>query len=161
MSRNDQDGCSGKGDNFRPPPNTTHLAQPLDKGCFAPLKSAWKQVVQVFTANNHQAVTRSDFCSLFSEAWYKGMSMKNVLAGFKVCGIYPFNKAAIVLPEERYTSFKPEALPQISGLKYIPMYSPMRPPARSTPFPSCSPQRFSFSSPIVVALLSMTLWIIP
>ena len=29
---------------FALPPNTTHVSQPLDKGCFGPLKAAWKNV---------------------------------------------------------------------------------------------------------------------
>ena len=28
---------------FVSPPNTTHIAKPLDKGCFGPLKTAWRQ----------------------------------------------------------------------------------------------------------------------
>ena len=55
---------------FALPPNTTHLTQPLDRACFSPLKTQWKQIV--------------------------------------------FEK----------NFFKPEALPQLSGLKYIPLYSP-------------------------------------
>ena len=31
---------------FALPPNTTNLTQPLDKGCFAPLKMHWKQICQ-------------------------------------------------------------------------------------------------------------------
>lgn len=109
------------------PPNTTHLTQPLDKGCFSPLKSHWKQVCQAFTAKNcGRIVTLYDFSSLFAEAWYKGMSAKNVLAGFKTCGIYPFNRDVFDLPDESYTAFKPERLLEISGLKFIPMHSPMQ-----------------------------------
>ena len=26
---------------FALPPNTTHISQPIDKGCFGPLKEAW------------------------------------------------------------------------------------------------------------------------
>ena len=109
------------------PPNTTHLLQPLDKGCFSPLKSYWKQVVQEFVAKNRRPVSRYDFSSLFAEAWYKGMSMKNVLSGFKVCGIYPFDRTVFHEPDEqkKYTSFVPESLPRNSGLKYIPLYSPV------------------------------------
>ena len=29
---------------FTLPPNTIHLAQPLDKGCFGPFKAEWKKV---------------------------------------------------------------------------------------------------------------------
>ena len=99
---------------FALPPNTTHLTQPLDKGCFAPLKMHWKQICQSFTAKNRgRAITLYDFSSLFSEAWCKGMSAKNVMSGFKVCGVYPFNREVFDVPEERYTSFKPEKLSEI------------------------------------------------
>lgn len=49
---------------FTLPPNATHLAQPLDKSCFSPLKS---QVVHEFTAKNHRAVTRYNFSSLLQK----------------------------------------------------------------------------------------------
>ena len=108
------------------PPNTTHLTQPLDKGCFGPLKSCWRQTVQGFVAKNHgQTVTIYDFSALFADAWFKGMSMSNVLAGFKVTGIYPFNRDALGIPEEQYECFKPEIFVKESGLKYILLYSPM------------------------------------
>jgi len=31
------------------PPNTTHLTQPLDKGCFGPLKAKWSEVCHKYT----------------------------------------------------------------------------------------------------------------
>ena len=34
---------------FTLPPHTTHLSQPLDRGCFAPLKVAWRQVCHQYT----------------------------------------------------------------------------------------------------------------
>ena len=52
------------------------------------------------------------------------MSMKNVAVGFKVTGVYPFDNQAIKVPEEEYTTFKPEALAVSLGIKYIPLYSP-------------------------------------
>ena len=108
------------------PPNTTHLTQPLDKGCFGPLKSYWKQTVQGFVAKNHgQTVTIYDFSALFADAWLKSMSMRNVLAGFKVSGICPFNREVLDVPEEQYECFNPEDFVKESGLKYIPLYSPM------------------------------------
>ena len=82
------------------PPNTTHLAQPLDRGCFLHWKTSGKKVVQAFVAQNYRAVRHYDFNSLFSLAWINAMSMKNVMSGFRVCGIYPFNREAPVLPEK-------------------------------------------------------------
>ena len=37
---------------FALPPNTTHLSQPLDKGCFGPLKVAWRQVCHQYVTEN-------------------------------------------------------------------------------------------------------------
>ena len=34
------------------PPNTTHLTQPLDKGCFGPLKAKWREVCHAYSVNN-------------------------------------------------------------------------------------------------------------
>ena len=51
------------------PPNTTHLTQPLDKGCFSPLKTAWRQQYQQFLSDNaSKVITRYEFSCLFSKA---------------------------------------------------------------------------------------------
>ena len=52
------------------PPNTTHLLQPLDVGVFAPLKSAWRDILKrysVETAGVH--VTKELFPSLIAKLW--------------------------------------------------------------------------------------------
>ena len=57
------------------PPHSSHCTQPLDKGCFSPLKQFWKQECHDFLVNNPgKVVTRYDFSQLFSKAWYKGMT---------------------------------------------------------------------------------------
>ena len=113
------------------PPNTTHLTQPLDKGCFSPLKVLWRQTCHEFRRMNPgKVVTRFDFSRLFSEAWYQAMSAKNIVASFKTTGICPFNRHALKVPgmdRKGYTSFQPESLAKETGLKYIPFYSPSRP----------------------------------
>ena len=53
------------------------------------------------------------------------MKMKNVKSGFKVCGIYPYSREAVIKPEAA-TAFRPGKLPQLPGLKFIPMYRPAR-----------------------------------
>ena len=100
------------------------MTQPLHKSAFSALKVSWKHVCHEFIAKNPgRAVTRYDFCSLLSEAWFSSMTIKNVVAGFRVTGVCPFDRKAIKIPEE-CTSFKPESLPQSTGLAYIPLYSP-------------------------------------
>ena len=81
------------------PPNTTHLTQPLDKGCFSPLKIKWKQVCSEFRWKNPgRVVTRFDFSKLFAEAWYDAMSSKNIISSFRTTGICPFNRHALKVP---------------------------------------------------------------
>ena len=103
------------------PPNTTHIIQPLDRGCFSPLKSQWKRVIQSYVSKNHKAITRYEFSSLFAEAWYSSMTAKNIQAGFKISGVFPFNRHPFELPEEKYKS---EEVVKKSKLRYIPLYSP-------------------------------------
>ena len=107
------------------PPNTTHLSQPLDKGCFGPLKKEWQRVCHEFmTLNPGKVVTRHSFSKLFGEAWMSSMSVKNIMSGFSVTGIYPLDRKKLS------PLGKPDFSPvKESGLAYIPMLSPA--PCRS------------------------------
>ena len=63
------------------PPNTTHVAQPLDRGCFSPLKAAWRKYCHEFRSKNPgRVVTRYEFCQIFSKAWYKAMTGSNIVS---------------------------------------------------------------------------------
>ena len=104
---------------FTLPPHTTHLTQPLDRGCFSPLKMAWQEVCHTFMAENPgKRVARFNFSQLFCRAWMKSMTMNNILGGFRVTGIYPVNRNIIDVPKE---PSKP-SLPEATGLAYIPLY---------------------------------------
>ena len=123
------------------PPNTTHLTQPLDRACFAPLKCAWKQECHQFLVKHPgKVVNRLDFVQLFAGAWYKAMTISNITAGFSVTGIYPFDRK-VAVPESHSgkSKFKPTTLAERSGLAYIPFYSPMQPfkhKSRTDSYPS-------------------------
>ncbi len=107
---------------FSLPPNTTHLTQPLDKGIFGPLKVSWRQVCHQFIVNNPGVrVTKQSFSSLFSEAWIQSLTPRNILAGFRTTGVYPFNRNAIKLPGEELPN-----LAQKTGIAYIPLYTPVK-----------------------------------
>ena len=102
---------------FALPPHTTHLSQPLDKGAFAPLKIEWRKAVQNFIFKNPgRQITRYDFSALFAKAWSNAMTLPNIVAGFRVTGVYPFNRNAVCLPSEARTKFDPEALPKARTL---------------------------------------------
>ena len=75
------------------PPHTTHKTQPLDKGVFSPLKTAWREVCHSYIIENPgKVVTRYQFSQLFGQAWMKAMTPPNIISGFSVTGIYPTNR---------------------------------------------------------------------
>ena len=105
------------------PPNTTHLTQPLDKGVFGPLKTYWHQECQEYMAKNPgKVVTQFDFMAVFSKAWYRAMTMPNIMAAFRTTGIHPFNRRSIAIDEVTPS----QSLAEKTGLAFIPFYTPMR-----------------------------------
>ena len=117
------------------PPYTSHITQPLDKGCFGPLKAAWRHICQEYCARSvGKIVTVHDFSRLFSQEWPWSQSMiiTNITSGFKVTGVFPVDQNAVTLPQDiaRKKTFHPEARTIQSGLTYIPLYSPA-PPSRT------------------------------
>ena len=114
---------------FALPPNTTHISQPLDRSCFAPLKMAWRNACHEFSINNPgRAITQYDFSEIFAKSWYKAFSMNNIIDGFKVTGVCPFDRSVVKrhltgLEDENITSFRRDTLAQRTGLAYIPLYS--------------------------------------
>ena len=74
-----------------------------------------------------KAVTRFQFSEVFSRAWVHGMTMGNVIAGFRTTGIFPLDRSAVkskalVDPAE---AFDPCGLPKETGIKFLPLYSPL------------------------------------
>jgi hypothetical protein len=103
---------------FTLPPNTTHLSQPLDKGCFGPLKVAWREVCHQFlAAKPGKVVTRYQFSELLNQAWMRSMTIGNICAGFRTTGVYPVNR-------EVFSYLEDPPLVKETGLAYIPLYSP-------------------------------------
>ena len=116
---------------FTLPPHTTHVMQPLDRGCFAPLKVSWRQICHQFIAKNPgKTESQYNLCRLFSQAWSKAFSIENIVSSFRVTGVYPLDrsvtKAHVLKPNdnEDFALFKPEALARKTGLAYILLYSP-------------------------------------
>lgn len=84
---------------------------------------AWRRICHDFLSKNPgRVITRYDFSSLFSEAWVEAMTPRNILAGFRVTGVYPFNRNAFDLDSEE----RKETLSEKTGLSYIPLYTPSK-----------------------------------
>ena len=83
------------------PPHTTQDSQPLDCTVFGPLKRHWSDVCHQFQQRNPgMVISKLNFSGLFTEAWLKALTPANIVAGFRKCGVYPFNRNAIPLPDD-------------------------------------------------------------
>ena len=92
------------------------------KFCHSPpkldmLPTPMKEEVQKYmTKNPGMHVNRYSISVVFSQAC---MTMANCRAGFRVTGIFPLNRDAVVLPNQQFGRFMKE-----TNLKNIPLFSP-------------------------------------
>lgn len=78
------------------PPHTSHITQPLDVGCFGPLKSAYNRDCQSFLRQHPgQQISRYDVGAISSRAYNKAITADNLTASFRKTGIFPLNKESV------------------------------------------------------------------
>ena len=101
------------------PPHCTHLAQPLDKGAFSPLKKYWHQECAKFIENNPgEVVTKRNFSLIFSQAWHRAMTSSTMSSSFRATGVYHFNREAIKIPKKQGGEEFDTGV-----ISYLPLYS--------------------------------------
>ncbi len=74
------------------PPHCSHKIQPLDKSFMYPLKTAYNEEKRLFTRREQRIVTLYDVATLFAAAYTKCRVASYGINGFRITGIYPFNK---------------------------------------------------------------------
>jgi len=85
---------------------------------------SWTKVCHDFYTNHTgRVITQYDFSTLFAKAWFQSMTIPNIIAGFRTCGVCSFSRNIIPVSK---SEFKPELLANDTGLAYIPLYSPAR-----------------------------------
>jgi hypothetical protein len=93
------------------PAHSTHLLQPLDVVCFAPLK---KRYSQLLTAERARPVNRDDFIHLYAEA-QKVFTPALVQKSFESTGIWPYNPSKVLtLPQVRAITPPPPRRPAVA-----------------------------------------------
>jgi hypothetical protein len=78
------------------PPHSSHLLQPLDVGCFAPLKKAYGRQAELLMRNKITRITKLEFLPCFKAAFDASITESNIQGGFRGAGLVPFNPEAVI-----------------------------------------------------------------
>jgi hypothetical protein len=78
------------------PPHSSHLLQPLDVGCFGPLKTAFSKQNQDLIRNHIFHVTKADFLATFYTSFLASVTESDIKSGFRGSGLYPFDPEAVL-----------------------------------------------------------------
>lgn len=73
------------------PPHSSHLLQPLDVGCFSPLKRAYGQKVEESIRLGINHTDKIEFLRMFQGARTEALNQRNIQSGFATTGLNPFN----------------------------------------------------------------------
>jgi hypothetical protein len=78
------------------PPHSSHLLQPLDVGCFAPLKRAYGYQVANCMQLGRNHIDKLDFLEAFKIARAAALNSPNIRSGFAAAGLVPFNPEQVL-----------------------------------------------------------------
>lgn len=77
-------------------PHTTHLCQPLDVAVYKSFKVHLSKLVKIGQALRGDLwISKSNVARYLKQPFEASMTMQNIKAGFRKCGIFPFNPNAI------------------------------------------------------------------
>ena len=78
------------------PPRSSHLLQPLDVGCFGPLKKAYGGQINQFSRARITHIDKTEFFPAFHAAHKAVFKPETIQGGFRGAGLIPFD-AKVVL----------------------------------------------------------------
>ena len=78
------------------PPHASHILQPLDVGCFAPLKQAYKKEINVLANSHIHHIDKKAFLAAFAQVFDKIFSKENILSSFQATGLVPLDPEVVV-----------------------------------------------------------------
>ena len=111
------------------PPNTTHVAQPLDSTCFHSLKRFWIEACDDYMCSHPgKVVTIYQFSELFANAFIKAFTPRNITSSFRVTGVFPLNRKAIPIPgdTEMLRCTSTANIAEENGIEYLPFHTPRK-----------------------------------
>jgi hypothetical protein len=78
------------------PPHASHILQPLDVRCFAPLKQAYKKEIKGLADSHITHVDKKTFLATFQPVYTKAISESNILSSFRATGLVPLDPEAVL-----------------------------------------------------------------
>jgi hypothetical protein len=78
------------------PPHSSHILQPLDVGCFGPLKQAYGRQIEKKMRAGTNHITKEDFFPAFLAAFQEALTENNTRGGFRGTGLVPFNPETVI-----------------------------------------------------------------
>jgi hypothetical protein len=78
------------------PAHSSHITQPLDVGCFGPLKRAYGREINAFIKAHINHITKVEFLIAFKAAYKASMTESNIKGGFRGAGLVPFDPQAVI-----------------------------------------------------------------
>src|SRR5882757_6029730 len=78
------------------PPHSSHILQPLDVGCFGPLKKSYGRQIEHLMRQHCTHVTKEDFIPAFRVAFEDSLTESNIKGGFRGAGLVPFDPERVI-----------------------------------------------------------------
>jgi len=95
------------------PPHSSHLLQPLDVGCFSPLKRAYSREIEALIRNYINHITKLEFLPAFKAAFERSFTSANICSAFQGAGLFPLQPDVVLSKlDVRLRTPTPAALPE-------------------------------------------------
>jgi hypothetical protein len=78
------------------PPYSSHLLQPLNVGCFSPLKRAYSREVKALVRYYINYITKLEFLLAFKAAFDQSFTSANICLAFRGAGLVPLQPDAVL-----------------------------------------------------------------
>jgi len=78
------------------PPHSSHILQPLDVGCFSPLKKSYGKQIENLVRVRINHITKLEFLPAFKDAFQVAFTKQNIKAGFRATGLVPYNPGNVI-----------------------------------------------------------------
>jgi hypothetical protein len=78
------------------PPHSSHLLQPLDVGCFAPLKRAYSHEVEALIRHHINHISKLEFLPAFKVAFTRAFTTSNICSAFRGAGLIPYEPDVVL-----------------------------------------------------------------